>query len=669
MRSKYGELMAIASCFACLGRPLLLSKGQDPVAVKTRKALAIMGYLSRQNGHASPRESLADLLWSRTERHKAMQSLRQALRQLKTAEEEAGIDVVRSSPGHVQLDHTQFVSDLTRVLELVERGNAADFRQAEELWRGEFLAGFDDIDPEFSDWLTVERERVNSEVTSAAFKHFNRISTEDGGMQVEACGRFLLKIDPAMETAHRLLIRLYLKLGQRERAEQQLRACEREMRLHLDAEPDEETRDLLKDAEATIQQPLSVGQSEKWPIKGALPNHEDIVRLPEISIISSSLLKKGLNDAVHLREEIVSGLSSFRSFDLFESEYFGDENMPKATLVEGHELGSYLLRFRHDERTGKIVVQFEDRSNGQIVFNEIVDLRHWDGIFSVASQIVSRIHNYATGRLRNPANTSAFAKWCQAESLIWDFTPQSDEKAMRLLDDLERTNRSFSMTYAGKASIIMKQELHYPLHKRNLSQGMTGLLDMAERAIVLDPWQAVNQRVYGWTLILSKMPEEAKRAFQNAGRLSAADPANLMSVAEGLALSGDVKEARETAERAFKLFAFVPRVFYEYLANIYFAADDYENAILQIEKGTGSSLGCLTTRVAALVCSGRESEANVILDSFSEKRNQFLKTADRFDVHSEEWRQRINFFQDSRVRANFDRGAQLVQKVLFGNSK
>ena len=665
MRSKYGELMAIASCFACLGRPLLLSKGLDPVAVKTRKALAIMGYLSRQSGHASPRESLADLLWSGTERHKAMQSLRQALRQLKTAEEEAGIDVVRSSPGHVQLDHALFVSDLTQVLGLVERGNAADFRQAEELWRGEFLAGFDDIDPEFSDWLTVERERVSSEVTSAAFKHLNRISTEDGGMQVEAGGRLLLKIDPAMESAHRVLIRLYLKLGQRERAEQQLRACEREMRMHLDAEPDEETRGLLTGTENRDWSLGAFRHTAEDNGSSYLSNSDDIVRLPEISVISSLLLKKGLNDAVHLREEIVSGLSSFRSFDLFESEYFGEENYPRPTLVEGHELGSYILRFRHDERTGKIVVQFEDRSNGQIVFNEIVDLKLWDGIVPAASQIVSRINSHAIAKLRNPSNSSVFARWCQANALLWDFTPQSDEKAMLILNELERKNSTFSMTYAGKASIIMKRELHFALNENSSSEGMSGLLDMAERAIVLDPWQAVNQRVYGWALILSNMPNEAKRAFHNAGRLSCADPANLMSVAEGLALSGDVVEARETAERAFRLFSFVPRVFYEYLANIYFAAEDYENAIIHIERGTGGSLGCLTTRVAALMCSGREAEAIATLNNFSEKRGQYFNGAIKTDVKPELWRQKINFFQDEKVRANFDRGAQLVQQALF----
>jgi len=661
--------MAIASCFACLGRPLLLNDSQEPVAVKTRKALAIMGYLSRMSGLASPREALADLLWSGTDRHKAMQSLRQALRQLKTAEEAAGIDVVRSSPGHVQLDQALFFSDLTRVQELVDRGKAADLQEAEELWRGDFLSGFEDIDPEFSEWLMVERERVRSEITGAAFRHLNGVSTEDSGLQCEAGARFLLKIDPASEAAHRVLIRLYLKLGHRERAEQQLKACERELRLHLDAEPEDETRALLTEKGGSnwsadaFMRPGEVGT-----LRGGIPNTEETIRLPEISIVSSSLLKQGLSDAVHLREEIVSGLSSFRSFDLYESEYFGEDNFPKATLVNGNELGSYLLRFRHDERSGKIVVQFEDRSNGQIVFNEIVDLQLWDGISPVASQIVSRIHMHSTGKLRNPANTAVFARWCQADALLWDFTPQSDEKALRILDEIERMNSSFSMVYSGRASIIMKRALHFPLLDGSLSEGMNNLLSLAERSIMLDPWQAVNQRIYGWSLILSNMPQEARRAFQNAGRLSSADPANLMSVAEGLAFSGDVKEAVATAERAFSLAAFVPRVFYEYLANIFFAAEDYEKAITHIERGAGVGVSGLTTRVAALLCSGREQEALQTLQTYSEHRHSLLKSAPALANDPENWRKKINFFQNGKARQDFDKGAEMVQRFLFDGS-
>ncbi|MEO0978376.1 MAG: BTAD domain-containing putative transcriptional regulator [Pseudomonadota bacterium] len=625
-----------------------------------------MGYLSRVGGMNAPRETLADLLWSNAERPKAMQSLRQALRQLKTAEQSLGHDVVHATSTHVKLDQAAFSSDLARLFELLDRGGTKDFHEAEELWRGDFLAGYEDIDPEFSDWLQVERERIRSEVVTAAFRHLTQVANSDGGEQIEAGARFLLKTDPAFEPAHRVLIRLYVALGQGERAKEQFKACEREMRIHLDAQPDEETRALLTDEEENAWHTREFKRpGEVQPTAITLSNSDSIVRLPEISVVSASLSKSGLNDAIYLREEIVSGLSSFRSFDLYQTEYFGEENAPPPTLVDGHELGSYLLRFRYDDRSGKVVVQFEDRASGQIVFNEIVDLSFWNGILPAASHIVSRVHSHATERLRNPANTSIFARWCQVEALLWDFTPHSDEKALHLLNDMQRSNRQFSRTYAGKASIIMKQALHFPLHDRSTTESFSELLDTAEHAIVLDPWQAVNQRVYGWALILSNMPEEARRAFYNAGRLSSADPANLMSVAEGLAFSGDVEEARLTADKAFDLFAFVPRVFYEYLANIYFAAEDYEGAVQQIERGTGISVKGLTTRVAALVCSGRRDEAIKTLERYSEHRLSLLKSSPGEFQDPEDWRRRVNFFQNERVRANYDKGAELVQKFIF----
>lgn len=251
---------------------------------------------------------------------------------------------------------------------------------------------------------------------------------------------------------------------------------------------------------------------------------------------------------------------------------------------------------------------------------------------------------------------------------MWDFTPQSDEKAMRILDELEESSSLFSMTYAGKASIIMKQELHFPLSEKTISDGMSDLLNLAEKAILLDPWQATNQRVYGWASILSNLPDDANRAFRNASRLSTADPSNLMSVAEGLAFSGNVEEARATADKAFSLLSFVPRVFYEYLANIFFAAEDYENAISQIERGAGVGVGGLTTRVASLICAGREEEAEQILQRYGEHRTTLLKNSTMGVEDPEIWREKINFFQEKSAREKFDRGAAYVQRFLFNGS-
>ncbi len=660
--------MANAYCFACLGRPLLLDTNGEPVAVRTRKALAIMGFLSRVNDMAAPRETLADLFWSNADRYKSMQSLRQALRQLKTAEQDAGVDVVKATTGHVHLDASAFVTDLSHLSALLGKGRAVDFREAEDLWRGEFLTGFDEIDPEFSDWLMVERERIRSEITSAALQHLNKIRTDDGGVQVEAGARFLLKTDPALEAAHRVLIRLYRKLGQQERAEQQYKACEREMRLHLDAEPDEETRALLDGpVEAGVADLASGETGDSSAGGGRLSNREDIIRLPEITIVSAAISHPVPADARNLRDEIVAGLSSFRSFDLFQAEYFGDEGEIQPTLLQGHELGAYVLRFRHNERSGKIAVQFEDRSDGRIVFNEIVDLNHWDTLQTAASQTINRIHLFATDKLQNPGNNAAFARWCQVEALMWEFNPQSDKKALQILSDLERRHSNFSLVFAAKALINMKQLLHYPIEDRELGLAMDGILSLCERAVMLDPWQPFNQRAHGWALIQSNMSEDARRAFLQAGRLNAVDPANLMSVAEGLAFSGDVAQAKEKADLAMSLVVSVPRPFYEYYSNIFFAAEDFDTAARFVEKTSFNSIAGLTTRVASLICAGKEDEALQVLERHGDKYEKIIQNTGLAQEGPEEWARKVNLFQEPKARMNYEKGVNLVKKYFFGD--
>ena len=654
--------------FGCLGLPVLLDSLGDPVAIRTRKAAAIVGYLSRVPGMSIGREALADLLWSDAPRLKAMQSLRQALKQVREAERMAGEQLLISRSGHVSLDPSKFRSDLDKVMALVKGGRGSDFKQATELWRGDLFLGCDDLDPVFSDWLGVERERIRTEVFSASFQHLNGKAENDGGERLEAGAGFLLHIDPACEPAHQVLIRLYMSLGQRERAQQQLQACARELRAALDAEPDEETKALLLVSETDVNGSMHAaigGQSYGNTIKPQLSSGAGEIGLPKIMISSKALTSPDLDDARFLKDEIIAGLSSYRSFDLY-NDFDSDEDMTRPVAVHGDsELGHYLLRFNFDERTAKVSVQFEDQLSGQIVFNEIVDLTKWDSVPVAASQTASRVHWLVVRRLCNPSNTSAFAMWCQADSLLWQFSPTSDLKAMKLLDELEQRYPSFSMTYAGRASVIMKQELYYPLSERTTAEGMDSILDLAERAVMLDPWQAVNQRVYGWTLIQSRQAEDACRSFQNARQLCSADPSNLMSVAEGLAFCGEIKEAKAVADQAFSRFSFVPRVFYEYLANIFFAADDFDNAVSQLDRGSGFSLGGLTTRVAALLCSGKESEARSVLMNYKDNRERLLSNVIQYENDPSEWRRRVNLFQQHNTRLRYDQGAQLVQNFLF----
>jgi DNA-binding SARP family transcriptional activator/tetratricopeptide (TPR) repeat protein len=119
-----------------------------------RKVLVLLTYLALRSPRAVPRETLAALLWGDREEGKARQSLRQALRELRRVlggRIEISLDRVALAPGAVDLDVRRIESDL------------AEGRPERALrrWRGDFLAGSEDVGSEaFRAWLEEVRERL-----------------------------------------------------------------------------------------------------------------------------------------------------------------------------------------------------------------------------------------------------------------------------------------------------------------------------------------------------------------------------------------------------------------------------------------------------------------------------------------------------------------------------
>ena len=116
-----------------------------------RKELTLLAFLARRTPAAATRAELASLLWEDRADAKARQSLRQALLDLKRALGDGLIfdgDSVRLEAG-LRLDARAFEEELAR-------GNPAG---AVEWWRGDFLAGMDDVGGErFRGWVEAERE-------------------------------------------------------------------------------------------------------------------------------------------------------------------------------------------------------------------------------------------------------------------------------------------------------------------------------------------------------------------------------------------------------------------------------------------------------------------------------------------------------------------------------
>jgi DNA-binding SARP family transcriptional activator len=132
-----------------------------------------------------------------------------------------------------------------------EHGDATALRAAAELYRGEFLAGVSLADaPEFEMWLLLHRESYHAQfvetlegLVASAMRH----SAWTDGMWA---ARRLIELEPWHEDAHRHLMIMLARSGQRTTALAHFEICKRLLR-ELDAEPAEETVEVYEEIKRT----------------------------------------------------------------------------------------------------------------------------------------------------------------------------------------------------------------------------------------------------------------------------------------------------------------------------------------------------------------------------------------------------------------------------------
>lgn len=602
--------------FQLMGQPALRTAHGDSVVLKTRKALAIIAYLCRCPGNSAPREAIADLFWGDARRDKAAQSLRQALRLIRKSEAATGAELLSMSGVNVSLAPGALATDIGEAISLLSLKSVQGFTKAAETIGGDFLAGLESLDAAFAEWLTVERSRIQAELTSPVVRFLENGASSATDERRPSAAAYLLSLDPAHEYAHQILISHYIATGRKELAQRQYMECEREMLAAMDCEPSAETQGLFAGqpvASLMGQTPVPPPQAPPADTGPQFPPLADpgVIRLPVISIASFAFGREDDLRAHTVRDEIVAGLSNYRAFELYESSYWPDGNNPPPAMIQGGELGSYILRFRRDRDVNKIYVQLEDNSNGHLPFNEVIDLRYVTderSLHETVFRTVSRVHSQVIDRLRRVPGRTPFARWCKAESLLWEFNPSAEIKAVEILDSIEKEHNGYSLVYAGRASIWMKQMLYFP-HKDAAVPDLDSIQAVAEKAAMLDPWQVVNHRMNGWALLQQGYHSDSRRAFREALRLNPLDPMNLLSVAEALAAIGSSDEALALAQKGFDSLQTVPRAIYGYLANVHYHARNFEIAAEYAVRAQIDNLPNLVTRIAALQSANRTTEA------------------------------------------------------------
>jgi predicted ATPase/DNA-binding SARP family transcriptional activator len=267
---------------AMLGEPYI-AVDDVPALCPSKKALGLFYYLAL-SGHRTSRRELARLFWGGSA-DAARTSLRTALQRLPAslspwlAVDRESIEL-RSDFGKVELDTARFMA-------LAKADDVASLTDASQLYRGDLLKGLDlDAAPEFDDWLHRERALFR-QIAQSVFdrliaRHRERAQRDVAAASSEreaamAAARRWTTLEPAAESAHRWLMRLFFEAGQRDAALAQFEVCQRELAVALGRGPDAETRALY---EAIAAGRFAASTPADSAAQGASPQP---VRAPELA--------------------------------------------------------------------------------------------------------------------------------------------------------------------------------------------------------------------------------------------------------------------------------------------------------------------------------------------------------------------------------------------------
>jgi DNA-binding SARP family transcriptional activator/predicted ATPase len=235
--------MALELRLVLLGE-VQITRGEEPVTgFISAKAQALLCYLAL-DGRTHQRTALAGLLWGDLAEENAAAGLRVALSNLRKL---VGphLAITRHAAA---FDRGQpYWLDVEAFRTAVADGETTGLATAVELYQGDLLAGFYVHDAlAFEEWLAVQREWLRTQATQALrrlVKH--HAARGENRASIDYAAR-LLALEPWREEAHRQMMLLLARTGQRGAALAQYETCRHYLAEELDVEPSQETTQLCE---------------------------------------------------------------------------------------------------------------------------------------------------------------------------------------------------------------------------------------------------------------------------------------------------------------------------------------------------------------------------------------------------------------------------------------
>jgi DNA-binding SARP family transcriptional activator len=601
----------LASGFALklFGNPRLLGPDGSDRTPRLRKALCLLAYLALQPNGQARRERLIGLFWGDRGQAQAQGSLRHALLELRQSLDDQADDLLAADRLSVRLDTRALAVDALGMDRLLATGTVEALLQASAGWTGELLDGVSSPGTAFDHWLEAERASRQAAILHALEEAVTKAQRLGRERDCELLAQALLRVDPAHERGHQVLIDLHARKGAIGAALRQFEQCRKALAHTLDIEPSAELRSHV----AALRRQESSSSSSPTRMGRVVPHRTPVVAVFVQPAIGPPELVRELSQV--LEDELVTALSRYRAFS----------TRLIASPEQAAEAGPYLLRIglRHDGTACRYGMRLCDTATNLqhlvevLAFPAAADLAAvLPGLTGFAYRVDHVIRTARIPQLGEAAE--AYDLWLAGDRMVETFSSEAFDAAIPLLNRAASADPDFARPLSGLASIELSRQQLVP-GSRCDPETFAHATKLARDAIAIDPWDSHGHVIAAWAYLRQRMPEQARRHFEQARALNPDDPMTLVACAEGLAHLGSIDDSIRCGERALEIHPAPPPYFYWYLAVACTHAGAYERALTLTRLGPDTVPELVAWRAVALASSGHAVEARTAGEEFFQR--------------------------------------------------
>lgn len=558
-----------------LGGFSLADAGGHALSLRGRNAQWLLACVALNAPRPMSRERLAGLLWGECEGRRALHSLRQCLMELRRLGEQAGFDLIRADRNDVSLALPPECVDGVMVERLARDGTVDGLRTAAALCAGPLLPDAEACTDGFDDWLAGERARF-ARLAAGIFARLTAVcEAEEDWEGVAATAERWLALDPACEEAHRALMRLHAQGGRRSDAVRQYRICAEAVRRCLDAEPEEETVELLhgirdRSAAASLaDRPAGLLPDLSRSSRPMLPDRPSLAVLPFGTIGGPS---EGGGFADGVAADVLVRLSRLRSlFVIARGSSFRFRGTQIDPCTVGRALGVRYLAsgaIRTDGHRLRLTVELVEAETGAVMWSDLYD-RRLNDMFELQDELATRIaaaldDEIEAAEMRRaltvpPASLEGWSAYHRGLWHMYRFTRDDNETARGYFKLALRTDPLSARLHAGLSFTHFQDAFLHRTGQRAIEAEQAYRL--AERSVGLDERDPTGHLALGRALWLLGRQDDAVEELSLAVGLNPNFALGHYSLAFVQAQGGDARAALGAADVAQRLSPFDPLLF------------------------------------------------------------------------------------------------------------